>query len=254
MSTRFSLSVEMSMLTRDGTAESVTRDQTLRHERGQENINFPCSADHEQDWQPYTNKVIKFARIMIHRADEVLDTSCGGLIFSVFDLFAWFIQLTLHPDDFSLTAFRTPNRLYEWMCMSQGAAGAPPWFVSIMQLVTTALDNIWIYLEDAIGSEDSPINQVATLAAFLARLNPHKLKLSPNKSRSEPRKSTSWATPSLKMVSTLAMTKSPLCLACPCLQTSNNYYYKSLSNIARRIRPITVLLKSGATFDLVRPI
>ena len=23
------------------------------HERGQGNINFPCSADHEQDWQPY---------------------------------------------------------------------------------------------------------------------------------------------------------------------------------------------------------
>ena len=25
----------------------------LRHERGQGNINFPCSADHVQDWQPY---------------------------------------------------------------------------------------------------------------------------------------------------------------------------------------------------------
>ena len=23
------------------------------YERGQENIHFPCSADHEQDWQPY---------------------------------------------------------------------------------------------------------------------------------------------------------------------------------------------------------
>ena len=39
--------------TRDGTAETVSRDQILRHERGQGNINFPCSADHEQDWQPY---------------------------------------------------------------------------------------------------------------------------------------------------------------------------------------------------------
>ena len=40
-------------LTRDGTAEPVSRDQILRHARGQGNINFPCSADHEQDWQPY---------------------------------------------------------------------------------------------------------------------------------------------------------------------------------------------------------
>ena len=43
----------MSRLTRDGTAEPVSRDQILRHARGQGNISFPCSADHEQDWQPY---------------------------------------------------------------------------------------------------------------------------------------------------------------------------------------------------------
>ena len=43
----------MSRLTRDGTAEPVSRDQILRRERGQGNIHFPCSADHEQDWQPY---------------------------------------------------------------------------------------------------------------------------------------------------------------------------------------------------------
>ena len=52
-STRFILNVEMTRLTRDWTAEPVSRDQILRRERGQENIDFPCSADHEQDWQPY---------------------------------------------------------------------------------------------------------------------------------------------------------------------------------------------------------
>ena len=41
----------MSRLTRDGTAESVSRGQILRRELGQ-GIIFPCSADHEQDWQP----------------------------------------------------------------------------------------------------------------------------------------------------------------------------------------------------------
>ena len=34
-------------------AEHVSRDQILRRERGQENIHFPCSSDHEQDWPPY---------------------------------------------------------------------------------------------------------------------------------------------------------------------------------------------------------
>ena len=53
MSTRFSLSMEMSRLTRDGTAETVSRDQILRHVREQGNIRFPCSADHDEHWRPY---------------------------------------------------------------------------------------------------------------------------------------------------------------------------------------------------------
>ena len=36
----------------DSITQSFT-DQILRHVRGQRNINFPCSADHEQDWRPY---------------------------------------------------------------------------------------------------------------------------------------------------------------------------------------------------------
>ena len=43
----------MNSLTRDGTAEPISRDQILRRERGQGNIHFPCSADHEKDWQRY---------------------------------------------------------------------------------------------------------------------------------------------------------------------------------------------------------
>ena len=34
----------MSKLTRDGTAETVSRDQILRRERGQGKVHFPCSA------------------------------------------------------------------------------------------------------------------------------------------------------------------------------------------------------------------
>ena len=51
MSTRFSQSMEMSRLTRDGTAETVSRDQILRRERGQGKVHLPCSADHVQDGQ-----------------------------------------------------------------------------------------------------------------------------------------------------------------------------------------------------------
>ena len=43
----------MGRLTRDGTAEPISRDQVFRREQGQRIIILPCSADHEQDWQPF---------------------------------------------------------------------------------------------------------------------------------------------------------------------------------------------------------
>ena len=52
-STRFSLSMKMGRLTRDETAESAWGEQILGRERGQGKNHFPCSADHEQDWQPH---------------------------------------------------------------------------------------------------------------------------------------------------------------------------------------------------------
>ena len=46
--------MEMSRLMRDGTAEPVSRDQTLRLERGQEEIIFPVQLTKSRiDWQPY---------------------------------------------------------------------------------------------------------------------------------------------------------------------------------------------------------
>ena len=52
VSTRFILSMENEQV--DAGRDCRTRlASILRRERGQENIHFPCSADHEQDWQPY---------------------------------------------------------------------------------------------------------------------------------------------------------------------------------------------------------
>ena len=53
ISTRFSLSTEMSRQTRDGTVEHVSRDKIIRRDYGQGNICVLYSADHMQDWQPY---------------------------------------------------------------------------------------------------------------------------------------------------------------------------------------------------------
>ena len=63
----------MSKLTRDGTAEPVSRDQILRRERGQRIIYFPCSAaDHEQDWQPCPVVRVIPTNIVLHTHTAVV--------------------------------------------------------------------------------------------------------------------------------------------------------------------------------------
>ena len=74
----------MSRLTRDGTAEPVSRDHIFRRVWGQGNIHFPCSADHEQDWQPspvdpysaiyddHTYSLICYIGFLFHAGDRKL--------------------------------------------------------------------------------------------------------------------------------------------------------------------------------------
>ena len=59
----------MSRLTRDGTAELVSRDQILRREWGQGTIHFPCSADHEQDWQPYPDEMVQWYYLILRKSN-----------------------------------------------------------------------------------------------------------------------------------------------------------------------------------------
>ena len=204
------------------------------------------------------NKVTEIPQIAIPRVDEVLDTLGGGSVFSVFDLFSGFTQLTIHPDTIPLTAFCTPNGLYEWLRMPQGAAGAPAWFVSVMRLVTTDLDNIRMYLDDAIGTDDSPLHHVTTLAAFFARLRLHQLKLSPDKSRIGDARvdflghiiSADGVRPNDDRVA--ALTRMPMPSDIKQLRSllgGFSYYRKFLPNMACLIHPITALLKKGAAFD-----
>ena len=207
------------------------------------------------------NKVTEIPQIAIPRVDEVLDTLGGGSIFSVFDLFSGFTQLTIHPDTIPLTAFCTPNGLYECLRIPQGAAGAPgapAWFVSVMRLVTAGLDNIRMYLEDAIGSDDCPLHHEPTLATFFARLRLYKLKLSPDKFRIGAARvdvlghiiSADGIGPNDDRVA--ALTRMPMPTDIKQLRSllgDLSYYHKFLPNMACRIRPITALLKKGAVFD-----
>ena len=59
-----------SRLTRERTAETVSRDLIPRREQAQGNLHFPCSADLEQDWQQFSYSIIRddhtYVRTYIH--------------------------------------------------------------------------------------------------------------------------------------------------------------------------------------------
>ena len=74
--------MEMSRLTRDGTAEPVSRDQILRHARGQGNIIFPV--------QLTTSRIGNLTRL-IHTLLYVMTIHtyipCSGFVFTTFVMY-----------------------------------------------------------------------------------------------------------------------------------------------------------------------
>ena len=89
--------------TRDEAAKPVSRDKILRHVRGQGNIHFPCSADHEQDWQPYP--VDPYSAICdddtyIHTVDPMLLPS--GNPFKCHEEVLYYLQPMIPPKRFDI--------------------------------------------------------------------------------------------------------------------------------------------------------
>ena len=82
----------MRRLTRDGTAEPVSRDQIIRRERGQGKFHFPCLADHEQDCFKMTGVG---THTMIPRV--VVVRQLGGLLCTVGHMGSLINSSSLHP-------------------------------------------------------------------------------------------------------------------------------------------------------------
>ena len=83
----------MSRLTRDGTAKPVSRDQILRREREQGNINFPCSADHVQDWQPFpVDHILAVVCVIIYIYIHIRVDGTTVLLYIVINLFYYVLM------------------------------------------------------------------------------------------------------------------------------------------------------------------
>ena len=127
-----------------------------------------------------------------------------------------------------------------------------------MRLFTGDLNNIHMYLDGAIGSDDSSITHVAALATFFARLRLHNLKLSPNQARIGTARvdflghiiSHNGVRPNDDEFAALIRMPMPTDIEqLRSLLGGLSYDRKFLPNIFKHVRPITTLLKKGAKFS-----
>ena len=96
----------------------------------------------------YKKSISSLGQLPIPRVDEILDSLGKGRIFSLFDLVSSFYQIIIDKDTIPLTAFCTPDRLFEWLVMLQGSSAAPGWFVKVINQVTKGLERVAAYLDD----------------------------------------------------------------------------------------------------------
>ena len=194
------------------------------------------------------NAISSLGQLPIPRVDEVLDSLGKGRIFSLFDLVSSFHEITIDKETIPLTAFCTPNRLFEWLVMPQGSSASPGWFVKVINEVIKGLERVAAYLDDIIVFDPTPSDHTANIRALFERLRKHRLKLSPAKAKIGA--TTADFSPNSDKVA--ALTKMPMPTnkyQVRSLRGGINYYGKFLANLSRRLRPINALLKQGATFN-----
>ncbi|CAB1117590.1 unnamed protein product [Ectocarpus sp. CCAP 1310/34] len=172
------------------------------------------------------NKLCALSQLPIPRVDDTLDKLLKGRTYSLFDMKSSFHQITVHRDTTPLTAFVTSSGLFEWLKMPQGSSAAPGWFRKVVNEVIKNLQGVASYLDDLIVFDDTPYSY------FLGHT------ISPDGVR-----------PIGAKVS--ALTKMPMPRDVKQLRSllgGLSYYRKFPPNMAKRIRPLTTLLKKQEKF------
>ena len=146
--------------------------------------------------------------------------------------------------------------------MPQGNSAAPGWFVKVVNEVIKGLANVAAYLDDVIVFDSDPSAYVITITGLFKQLRKHSLKLSLLKAKIGATDADffghtiSPAGIRLNASKVAVLTKMPMPSDLRQLRSilgGLSYYRKILGDMAKRIRPITSLLKQGVKFVFTPP-
>lgn len=173
------------------------------------------------------------------------------------DLFHGFVQLTIDLDSVDLTAVVSLQGFYSWGHMPQGYAGSLGSFVRILRQVVAGLDSQRKNLDGAIIFDPSSAQCLHTIPTFLSRLHGHDIKVSPSKAILEATQvvflghSISFAgvRPGPKKVAALDNIPMPTDVSqLLSLLAGLSYHTKFLTNSAKRLQPVTDLLRQHISY------
>ena len=99
-------------------------------------------------------------------------------IFSTLDLTSGYHQMLLDPKSRHFTAFTVPGLgQFEWLTTSMGLRGAVSSFQRMVELTTTGLNNIVVYIDDILCHTSSHADHRARLQQLFDRLRKANLKV-----------------------------------------------------------------------------
>ena len=129
------------------------------------------------------NSVTKTDSFPIPRIDDCIDKVGNSKYVTKFDLLKGFWQVPLTDRAKEVSAFATPNGLYQYKVMPFGMKNSPATFQRLVNNVICGLDGCDVYIDDVIIYSDSWSDHLQRIRKFFKRLN--KAKLTVNLAKTE---------------------------------------------------------------------
>ncbi|KAL3866009.1 hypothetical protein ACJMK2_043350 [Sinanodonta woodiana] len=116
------------------------------------------------------NSVTKTDSFPLPRIDDCIDKIGNAKYVTKFDLLKGFWQIPLTERAKEISAFVTPDGLYQYKVMPFGMKGSPSTFQRLMNMITSGLENCDAYIDDVIIYNDTWMEHLATIRKFFDRL------------------------------------------------------------------------------------